>query len=180
LADYTLERVPGEKEGTVRRKPQYFRGEMMFTSALLWVTSPKPLKACFLQGHGEHSIDSPDDTGYMKFAAVLRQNCMQVETLSLLGSNVVPADCNLLIAGGPRAPLLPTELEKVEKYLNDGGRFLGLFNTLALANESGLEPILAIWGVRVGGVIIRDPDHSSSGADMVVSAFGKHPLVNPI
>src|SRR5207245_5489906 len=40
--------------------------------------------------------------------------------------------------------------------------------------------ILLNSGVRVGGVIIRDPEHSSSGSDVVVSAFGKHPLVNPV
>src|SRR6266487_2703246 len=127
LAEYTIEPVPNEKEATYRRKPENFRGERVFTSVLLWVTSPKPLKAGFLQGHGEHLIDSSDEDGYMKFAAALRENCVQVEAVSLLGTNVVPGDCNLLIAGGPRTGLLPIELEKIEKYLNEGGRLLALF-----------------------------------------------------
>src|SRR5207249_3905037 len=104
----------------------------VFTSVLLWVTSPKPLKAFFLQGHGEHQVDSPSDSGgYMRFAAVLRQNTAEIAPLSLLGTNPVPADCNLLVIPGPTAPLLPVELEKIEKYLNEGGRLLVLFNSRA-------------------------------------------------
>jgi len=178
LAEYTLEQMP-DQSGP-RRKPVAFLGERVFTSVLLWVTSPKPLKAFFLQGHREHVVDSPGEGGYMRFAAVLRQNCSQVAPLSLLGTNPVPGDCNLLIIAGATEPLLPAELEKIEKYLNEGGRLLVLFNTRALDKETGLEKILAGWGVNISSVIIRDPDRSSTGSDVVVSAFSKHPLVNPL
>src|SRR5207249_1806501 len=94
--------------------------------------------------------------------------------------NVVPGDCNLLIAGGPRTSLLPIELEKIEKYLNEGGRLLALFDSRALDKETGLEQILARWGVGISSVIVRDLEQSSTKLDVVVSAFSKHPLVNPI
>jgi hypothetical protein len=178
LGQYTLEPMP-DQSGT-RRKLEAFLGERVFTSVLLWVTSPKPLKAFFLQGHGEHVVDSPGDNGYMRFAAVLRQNSAEVAPLSLLGTNSVPAECNLLVIAGATAPLLTNELEKIEKYLNEGGRLLVLFNTRALDKETGLEKILASWGVNVSGVIVRDPKASSTGSDVVLSAFSKHPMVNPI
>ena len=129
LAQYVLEQVPNEKEREFRRKPTAFVGETAFTMVLLDVTSPKPLKACFLQGHGEHRIDSGDDqAGYLKFASVLHQNYIQVEPLSLLGTNTVPMDCNLLVIAGPRETIPDLELEKIEQYLNQGGRLLALFN----------------------------------------------------
>src|SRR5205823_4153838 len=164
LAEYTLETIREEGDPKYRRKPVAFKGEKVFTSVLLEVTSPKPLRAYFLQGHGEHLIDSAEDSGYMKMAAVLRQNYVEAGALSLLGTNGVPADCNLLIAGGPKAPLLPIELEKIGKYLNEGGRLLALFNTRALDKETGLEQILAGWGVRISAVIVDDPEHSASGS----------------
>src|SRR5437764_7243273 len=43
LAKYTLELVPNEKERVYRRKPLLFEGERAFTSALLAVSSRKPL-----------------------------------------------------------------------------------------------------------------------------------------
>jgi LPXTG-motif cell wall-anchored protein len=57
---------------------------------------------------------------------------------------------------------------------------LALFNTRALDKETGLEQILAHWGVRISGVIVTDPEHSQDGSDVIVSAFSKHPLVNPL
>ncbi|PYJ06487.1 MAG: hypothetical protein DME25_06575, partial [Verrucomicrobia bacterium] len=70
LAKYVLEQDPSEKEPTYRRKPAEFLGQKLFTAALLWVTSPKPLRACFLQGHGEHDLASSDEAnGYLKLAA---------------------------------------------------------------------------------------------------------------
>ena len=180
LADYTLEEV-NPKDREFRKKLVAFKGEMMFTSMLLGVTSPKPLNAYFLQGHGEHQVDSADEvSGYLKFAGILQQNYIRVATLSLLGTNPVPADCNLLIIAGPTTTIPDAELEKVEKYLEEGGRLLALFSPLERSRESGLERIVAHWGVSVDSGAVRDPDQSERGSDVVVSAFTRHPVVNPV
>ena len=107
--------MPNEKERDFRRKPIAFLGEAAFTMALLDVTSP-PLKACFLQGHGEHRINSGDELdGYLKFASILQENHIQIEPLSLLGTNPVPIDCNLLVIAGPRETIPNLELDKIGK-----------------------------------------------------------------
>jgi hypothetical protein len=184
LAQYLLEPVtgpdakPGERE--FRRKPIYFLGEEMFTAALLTVVNPKPLQAYFLQGHGEARPDDPSDIGFMKFASVLQQNSIRVNTLNLLGTNTVPADCNLLIIAGPTDPIPRTELDRIEQYLNDGGRLLVLFNVYSLKRPTGLESLLAKWGVQVGGQIVTDPENSVGGTDVMVGRFASHPVVNPL
>ncbi len=181
LARYVLEQVAGEKDPQFRKKPTEFLGEMWFTSALLDVTSAKPLKAFFLTGHGEHRIDSGDElTGYMKFAAILQQNYIQVEPLALDGTNGIPMDCNLLVEAGPIRPLPESELAKIDQYLAQGGRFLRLFNSQTIDTETGLEKIVAKWGVNVGRNIVVDPEHTASGSEVIVSAFSKHPMVNPL
>jgi ABC-type uncharacterized transport system involved in gliding motility auxiliary subunit len=183
LVHYTYEQAPnmtpGEKKPGFVRKPALFLGEMAFTSALIDVISPKKFKAYFLQGHGEHQIDSGDEvSGYLKFAYLLGQNYVQAEPLSLLGTNTVPADCSLMVIAGPTKAILSTELEKVDQYLNQGGRLLALFNFYSI--NTGLERILAKWGVDVGHNIIRDPDNTVNSQDMVVSSFGKHAVVNSL
>jgi len=87
-------------------------------------------------------------TGYMKFAAVLRQSYIQPESLSLLGTNAVPMDCNLLVIAGPRTVIPQLELGKIEQYLKEGGRLLALFNFAAINKETGLEALLTKWGWR--------------------------------
>ncbi len=182
LAKYVLEEDSNAKDRQFIRKQTTFEGEKIFTAVLLAVTNPKPLKAYFLTGHEEHQADSGDEaTGYLKFNSALKQNYIQVEPLSFVGTNAVPADCHLLVIAGPRTPLEELELEKIEQYLNQGGRLLVLFNCLSLnQGETGLEQLLRKWGVDVGRNVIKDPDNSFFGTDVVVSDFSKHQLVNPL
>ena len=181
LAKYTLERVPNEKEQEFRRKPTEFMGEIWFTSALVEVTSARPLKAYFLTGHNEHKSDGGDETaGYMKFASVLQQNNIEVSTLSLMGTSGVPMDCSLLIIAGPTVPIPEQELTRIDQYLKQGGRLLALFNALANNRPTGLEGILERWGVDVGFNLVIDPVQTISGAEVIVSAYSRHALVNPL
>jgi gliding motility-associatede transport system auxiliary component len=188
LTSYTMEQVPNEKEREFRKKPTAFEGERMFTRALMEVTNPKRLIAYFLQGHREHRIDSDETFGFMKFAAVAHENLIETQPLTLLGTNIVPMDCNLLVIAGPRDEFQDFELEKIDQYLTQGGRLLALFNPTSINREgggekTGLDKVLAKWGVELGNVVIQDLDRkvSPGGEDMLVSDFNpKHPIVNPL
>lgn len=181
LAKYTLERVPN-KEDEMRRKIVAFEGERGFTSMLIQVINPIPLKAYFLQGHGEHQLTSGDElNGYLKFASLLVANNIKPEPLSLLGTNAVPGDCNLLVIAGLTTPLQDIELAKIDQYLAHGGRLLALFNVFSLkTGETGLEQILAKWGVKVSQNTVVDKDNTTTSQDIIVGIFGNHPIVNPL
>lgn len=191
LADFKLEQTANNQDAKgleFTRKLTAFHGEMLFTSCLLAISSPKPFKAYVLQGHGEHNLDSGDEvSGYLNFKSLLQRNYIQPEPLSLIGTNEVPADCDLLIIPGPRAPIPEAALEQIERYLTGGGRLFALFNAFP-DRLTGLEKVLyAGWGVLVGDSIVRDPDHSAyrtknggEAGDVVVGAFAKHPAVNAL
>jgi hypothetical protein len=180
LAKYTLEEIPNEKEREFRRKPVAFLGEMMFTSTLIALESSNPFKAYFLQGHGEPSLTDSGEAGYLKFTAVLAQNYIQVQPLDLLGDNPVPADCNLLIIAGPRTLFSNLELQKIDKYLSQGGRLFLLLNYSSIQHPTGLEDILRQWGVNVGADVVQEPRNTISGQDVLVYNFSQHPVVNPL
>lgn len=180
LAQYTLEQMPNEKEREFRRKPVQFNGEMMFSGALLAVMNPHPAKAYFLQGHSEPLLNDDSEGGYKNFALVLRQNYIDVEPLSLLGTNEVPMDCNLLIIAGPAVPIPDFELQKIDHYLDQGGRLFALFDARSAAREVGLEKILTKWGVQVQSDLAIDPEHMATGKDVVISTFTLHQAVNPV
>ena len=180
LTQVKLEQVPNVTEREFRRKPVAFNVEMMFTAMLLAVESPKPLKAYFLQGHGEPSLSDTGEQEYQKFGAVLAESYIATEPLQLLGDNTVPDDCNLLIIAGPRAEFSPEELQKIDKYLNQGGRLFILFNYFSIKHPTGLEPILQKWGVNVVPDVVVDHKNTISGQDVIVYDFGSHPVVNPL
>jgi ABC-type uncharacterized transport system involved in gliding motility auxiliary subunit len=184
LTQFKYEQVYNPKqEREFRRKPIAFSGEQAFTSMLLAVTSANPFKAYFLQGHGEPSLSDTDETGYFKFGSLLAQNYIVATNLELLGDTPVPADCNLLIIAGPRMELSETELQKIDQYLNQGGRLLVLFNYYSIKRPTGLEPVLQRWGVNVGFDWVQDLKNTAStdGKDVVVSSFNQqHPVVNPL
>ena len=159
----------------------HFKGELLFTSAIYGVTSARALKACFLQGHGEHSTEGTDkDRGYSQFVAVLQEQNVHSASLSLGGTNDVPLDCSLLIVAGPTTSMPAEELAKIDRYLKSGGRFLALFSYYGLNKNIGLEKILAGWGVEVDNNRVRDERNSVGGSDILTSYFSPHPIVNQL
>jgi hypothetical protein len=184
ITKYTMDQVPksdpNQKELEFRRRPVEFNGEMMFTTMLLALENPQPLKAYFLQGHGEPSLAETGEFGYSKFNAVLQQNYIAVSNLELTGDAPVPSDCNLLVIAAPSRPLAPEQLQKIDQYLRDGGRLLLLFSLESLKYATGLEPIVKRWGVNVVADIAQDRLHTFDGQDIITQQFGKHPVVNSL
>ncbi|HWH70287.1 MAG TPA: hypothetical protein VNT26_12955, partial [Candidatus Sulfotelmatobacter sp.] len=86
----------------------------------------------------------------------------------------------LLIIGGPTVALPPEELKTIEQYLDEGGRLLALFNYESIGRPTGLENILSKWGIEIGNQVVVDPAHTTSGSEVYVGAFSKHPVVNPL
>src|SRR5438105_1655689 len=180
LSELDIQPLVSGQSKEVRRT--HFKGELMFTSAILNVSSPRSVKAYFLTGHGEHSItDHESQMGYSKFAEVLKQNNIEPTRLSLLGTNEIPLG-NLLILAGPTELLPELELNKIDQYLKNGGRMLALFNVLSIYKNknTGLERVLADWGIEIGRNIVRDKSNSGTGSDIATSGFGNHPIVNAI
>jgi hypothetical protein len=183
LVDYALNQLPYDGSGQLQyeRKLVAFKGEMMFSSTLLTLMNPKPLKAYFLERHGEHQINDGDDLmGYLKLADWLKQNYIDVAPLSLVGTNAIPDDCNLLIIAGPKSAIAATELEQIENYLNEGGSLLAMFNLNSVGVETGLEKLLAKWGIGVGHGVVQDTEFYHRESDVLVQRFANHPLVSSL
>ena len=177
LSDYDLSHLQQSQTNEIKRIG--FKGEQLFTSAILRVADPRVFKTYFLRGHGQEDPGNEDAMyGFSKLAAQLAQNHSTVERLSLLGTNAVPADCQLLIAAGPKDPLDENEVEKIEKYLNQGGRLLVLLRPMLApgAGRTRLEPMLARWGVEVGENWVIDLEGKYQGG-ILSTNFSAHAIV---
>lgn len=184
LSEYDTSDLIGGKSQEVTRT--HFNGELVFTSKIYSVATGKRTIAYYMLENGEHPVvdDIPD--GYAKFIAVLRdENNFDVRPLRLGGTNEIPADCSLLIIAGPTTPLAPVELDRVQRYLEQGGRALIAFNnqTAHPSRRTGLEKLLATkWNVEVGENAIEDRENSISntGFDVAPTDLGGHPTVNAV
>jgi len=171
-----------QKELEFERRPVNFNGELAFTSMLMALVNPMPLKAYFMQGHGEPSLrDGTNTVGYQTFASVLEQNYVGISNLGWVGNVGVPLDCNLLIIAGPQQAFSEPELQQIDHYLHEGGRLLILLGYTSQVHPTGLESILQGWGVNVMNDIAQDTEHTKSkGYDIVVDQYGRHPVVNSL
>jgi hypothetical protein len=185
LADYDFSDLLAGRSQYVRRSA--FKGEMYFTGDIYAVSYPQTLKTYFLYGHGENNpgVSRGDDaklgpSGYSKLAGILRKEIdSDWDRLSLQGTNGIPADCQLLIiAAGAHEGKIPTgELDKIAAYLKQGGRLLAL-----LTVDSGLEQVLAQWGVGVGTSRVMDAnkDYDIDHYTFYAAQWVPHPIVNPL
>jgi ABC-type uncharacterized transport system involved in gliding motility auxiliary subunit len=159
-----------------------FRGEQLFTSAILNVTQTKPVRVYFLTGHDEHALNE-EDQGYGRFAKMLQNNNMRLAALPpLMGTNEIPSDCGLLIAAGPRRRLEQDELIKIDRYLARGGRMFVLFNVLQRQLPVGLEQLLLNWNIAVGLDWVQDPSQAEARQTSAFLArnYGTHPIVRSL
>ena len=160
-----------------------FKGEQLFTSAILNITQTQPVTAYFLQGHGEHDPVSTDDQrGYSRFTSLLENNNVTVNPLPPLVASGVPEDCGLLIIAGPLRPLEEREVKHIQEYLTAGGRLFLLYNINAVNTPTGLEQLLWDWNVEVGFNWVQDEDLAQAGAsgEILTGNFGPHPMVRPL
>ncbi len=83
--------------------------EQAITNGIIKVTSTSTKGACFLQGHGEPSLDDMDNAGgFGRAAQALVGENYDVKPLSLMTTPKVPSNCVVVIVAGPVKPLFPS------------------------------------------------------------------------
>lgn len=152
--------------------------EPNITNALLRLTHETAKTVCFVEGHGEKSVDSTDADGYSSVKQELIRETYQVKTVNLVTAGAVPADCSVLVIAGPRKALFPQEAAMVGKYLDGGGKVFVLVDP---ETDSGLDPLFQAWNIRVGNNVIIDASgigrlFGAGPAVPLVVDYGSHPI----
>lgn len=166
-----------------------FKGEQLFTGAILQLGEGRKPKVIFTTGHGERSLDDQGPEGLAGIQQLLGQDNFDVEEWSALGKTTVPPGTDLVVVAGPRSPFLQPELSALAAYLNGGGRVLAMIEpTLGQAEGMGLTPTgfetwLGQFGVELGNDIVVDPPNTIPGftaATLFANEYGDHPVTNAL
>jgi ABC-type uncharacterized transport system involved in gliding motility auxiliary subunit len=163
-----------------------FKGESAFTGALLDLIESRKPKILFTVGHGELELDDFSPRGLASLRDLLGKDNFEMEEWQLLGQTMVPAGVDLIVIAGPTSTFVPPELALLRSHLEAGGRLLVMIDpTLAETGlvQTGLEGLLADFGVTVGDDIVVDPANPLPffGAETIfIGSYGDHVITRPL
>lgn len=129
----------------------YFNGELMFTTAVDYVTRDDLPTVYSLTGHGETPLGE-SYRGYID-----SENIAMAE-LALLNTDEIPADCSSILINNPTSDLSADDADKLTGYLDEGGNIILITN--AVSYNSTLMPNLTSLAKYMGleaadGIVIE-------------------------
>ncbi|HKT34546.1 MAG TPA: GldG family protein [Nitrospira sp.] len=154
--------------------------ETELTGALIRVSKDDKKRIVFLEGHGEAGIDNRDRTGFSLAKEILIKQGYEVGTLSLLTQTAVPDNTSIVAIAGPRKPMTPEELDRIQAYVEKGGHLLVMVDP---GTQAELNPLLKHWGVALGpGVLVDFQDRLAQGEPTVllVRTFTEHEITQDL
>ncbi|HOW85268.1 MAG TPA: GldG family protein [Candidatus Aminicenantes bacterium] len=163
----------GDKEGRVTTT-----SEEDVTNALIKATRERKKTICFLEGHGEESVEGAGDNSFSTAKAELEKLGYEVKKQNLALADRFPGDCALLVVPGPQKDLLPNEYETIKAYVQNGGRVLFLVDP---ETPTLLPLLLADYGFKLDNDIVVDTVSRLLGGDYfmpVVSEYETHAITD--
>ena len=145
--------------------------ERDITASLLHVTSVVTKTVYFITGHGEHDLSDTTEPGISQLGTMLEQEGYAVQPLNLAITSTIPADCAAIVIARPMTKLLDAERSALQTYLASAGKALVLSDPTL---DTGLNDLLAPYGVRYADDVVVDPASSLMG-DVGVPVAQKYP-----
>ena len=151
-----------------------FKGEQGFSSAIQSITESRRPVVYFLRGHGERDVESFNrSAGYSSIAQEIKRDNVDVRTLTLGEAQAIPGDCDALVIAGPEKRISDQELDIIRNYLEQKGRLLVLLDAMT---QTGLDPLMADWGIRLADDVVVDATRTLSGRELFITKYEPHPI----
>lgn len=154
--------------------------EVELTGALIRISKDAKKRIVFLEGHSELSVEDKDRNGLSISKEALIRQGYDVGTVSLLKESAVPDNTSVLVIAGPRRSVIKEERERIQTYVEKGGHLLMLADP---DTQTGLETLLAHWGVGLGpGVLVDLQDRLAQGdlTALLVRTFTEHEITQDL
>lgn len=141
----------GQAEVIEKEFPFKFKGEEVFTAAILSVTEEKQTSIYVTTGHGERGLEDYDRQGFSDIATALKRDNFNVVPLDLMTRKEIPADCDVLIIPGPTKPFGSEEIALIRNYVdNKKGKLLACLEpAFGPYTRTGLEEFLKEYNINV-------------------------------
>lgn len=154
--------------------------EVELTGALIRISKDAKKRIVFIEGHSELNVEDKDRNGLSAAKEALFRQGYEVGTLSLLKELAVPDKTSVLILAGPRRAVMKDEQARIQAYVEKGGHLLVLVDP---DTQTGLESLLAHWGLGLGsGVLVDLQDRLAQGdlTALLVRTFTEHEITQDL
>ena len=128
-----------------------FNGEGAITSAIDYVTADTLPKIYTLEGHGEAELPTA-------FRTQIEKENMQLESFSLLNTDSIPKDADVLMIYAPSTDISAEEATMLRDYLTAGGKLLVMAGPTENGTLTNLYDVLADYGVTAAEGIVVESD----------------------
>ncbi|VAX09520.1 Gliding motility-associated ABC transporter substrate-binding protein GldG [hydrothermal vent metagenome] len=132
-----------------------------------------------ITGHGERNMAGAANFDLGDFSKELTNKGFQVQSLDIVTASEIPQNIGLLIIASPRVSYLPSEVQQILGYVEQGGNLLWLADPGGLY---GLEPLAKALGIRFLPGVIVDPNASTMNiqdpAVALVPRYPQHPATS--
>ena len=153
--------------------------EEQVTGAIVRALKGGERMTCFVIGSGEHALDDSDRIGYAQAKQLLEGNNYKTQTIKLIEKAEVPADCTVVVVGGPTRDYIQPEVDALKKFVEGGGKAMFLldpplkFAKQNVDDNAALTAMLAGWGVTFDKNMVLD----TSGVGQILNMGPEVPLV---
>jgi len=132
----------------------------------------------FLRGEGEGELDRRDELGYSGLAAALDTEGYRLRSVVSAALEAVPEGTDAVVVLGAERRLPESALSALARYLEAGGRLVAM---LEPGQQSGVEELLADWGLLSPNAVLVDPasgalESQAEGLAPVAHNFETHPI----
>lgn len=137
--------------------------EQTLSGALLRLAHNKDQLLMYLTGHGERKLDGVANHDLGEFGARLKQLGYRTSSLNLTVAQDVPANTSMLVITHPQIKMMPGEVKKLLRYVENGGNLLWLVDAEPLR---GLEPLAEKLSLNILPGIVIDPAAQNMNAPL--------------
>lgn len=152
--------------------------EQQLSNALLRLSRQQQRWIVFLTGHGERPPAGDTNHGLGIFTGELERKGLNVQTVNLAEAEI-PSNTNLLVLAGPRVELLPGEIAKLQRYVEQGGNLLWLAEP---GDLHGLQALAEQLDLSLLPGMIVDATSQMFGIEnpgfAIVTGYPRHEITN--
>jgi ABC-type uncharacterized transport system involved in gliding motility auxiliary subunit len=150
--------------------------EQTFANALMRLARGAERLVLWLDGHGERKMNGAANHDLGEFGRQLESKGFRVSSVNLVLAQEMPANAALLVIAAPQVDVLPAEVEKIRRYVANGGNLLWLIDPEPL---HGLAPIAETLGLVLTPGMVVDPQAARLNAPTthaLAAVYGRHAI----
>jgi ABC-type uncharacterized transport system involved in gliding motility auxiliary subunit len=162
--------------------------EEEITGAIVRAIKTGERNVCFTTGSGEHAVDDQASRdAFSRAKELIEKNNYKTQVVNLVQKPEIPADCTIVVVGGPKHDLLAPEVSALKAYVEAGGRALFMLDPpLKFGQEvdenAALLGVLEAWGVVARKDLVLDVSGMGQLFNLgpefpLVTSYGNQPIV---